>query len=277
MQRTGILIVGHGSREPVSNLEFEQLVEHVRARWPRFDVRHGYIELAEPSLADGLEAIARCNDRVIVSPCFLFGAGHVKNDIPLALAAVRSKFPKVRFEFGRVLGVHPAMVDLAFQRLSEVCGSEDDPRRTALVVVGRGSSDPDANGDFYKLVRLLGERRGFEWVVPCVIGITRPLFKEAIELISRARPARILVVPYFLFGGRLVAQLQEQVREFGNRYPWIKTTLAAHLGVHPKLIEVIDERIGDTLSGRAPLPCDNCQYRVPMVDRLDHAVRESTE
>ena len=219
---------------------------------------------AEPSLAEGLNAIARCNDRVVVVPCFLFTAGHVKNDIPLALAAARPKFPGVRFEAGRVLGVHPGLAELVFRRASEACSTEDDAKRTAVVVVGRGASDPDANGDFCKLVRLFGEGRGYGWVIPSFIGITRPLFEEAVELISRARPERILVVPYLLFGGRLVARLEEQIREFGNRYPWIKTRLAAHLGVHPTLLEVIDDRIREALSGQAPLPCDNCQYRVPV-------------
>ena len=264
MQRTGLLVVGHGSREQGSNLEFEQLLAQLRARRPEFDVQHAFVELAEPSLAEGLGVIARCNDRVVVVPCFLFTAGHVKNDIPLALAAVRLKFPKVRFEAGRVLGVHPAMAELAFQRASEACSGEDDAKRTTIVVVGRGASDPDANGDFCKLVRLVGEGRGFAWVVPCFIGITRPLFEETIELICRARPERILVVPYLLFGGRLVARLEEQMREFGNRYPWIKLSLASHLGVHPKLLEVIDDRIGEASSGQGPLPCDNCQYRVPV-------------
>jgi sirohydrochlorin cobaltochelatase len=143
------------------------------------------------------------------------------------------KIFKVRFEAGRVLGFHSAMAELAFQRASEACSHEDDLKRTAVVVVGRGASDPDANGDFCKLVRLFGEGRGFRWVVPTFIGITRPLFEETIELISRARPERILVVPYLLSGGRLVARLEEQIREFGNRYPWIKTKVAAHLGVHP--------------------------------------------
>src|SRR5439155_15779224 len=120
------------------------------------------------------------------------------------------------------------------------------------------ASDPDANGDFCKLVRLVGEGRGFGWVVPCFIGITRPLFEETIELISRARPERILVVPYLLFGGRLVARLEEQIREFGNRYPWIKLSLASPLGVHPKLLEVIGDRIREAVMGQPPLACDNC-------------------
>ncbi|HVA81147.1 MAG TPA: CbiX/SirB N-terminal domain-containing protein [Candidatus Binataceae bacterium] len=264
MQRTGVLVVGHGSREPASNLEFEALVERVRSGRPEFDVRHAYVELATPSLADGLDAIARGNERVVVVPCFLFTAGHVKNDIPLALAGARRKFPKVRFEAGRVLGVHPLMAELAFQRASAARGAEGDPKRTAVVMVGRGSSDPDANGDFCKLVRIFAEGRGFGWVAPAFIGITRPLFDETIELTARARPERILVVPYLLFGGRLVARLEEQIREFRNRYPWIAVSLAAHLGVEPELLEVIDERIREALSGQAPLPCDNCQYRVPV-------------
>jgi len=262
-QRTGVLVVGHGSREKASNLEFEQLVAQLRTRWPEFDVRHAYVELAEPSLADGMDAIARSNDRVIIVPCFLFAAGHVKNDIPLALAAARQKFRGVKFEAGRVLGVHPTMAELAFERAFERSDAED-MKGTAIVMVGRGASDPDANGDFFKLVRLFSEGRGFKWVAPCFIGITEPKFEETIELVARARPERVVVVPYLLFGGRLIAGLEEQVREFARRYPWISVRLAPHLGVHPKLLEMMDERIREALGGCAPLPCDNCQYRVPI-------------
>jgi sirohydrochlorin cobaltochelatase len=262
-QRTGVLVVGHGSREKASNLEFEKLVAQLRTRWPEFDVRHAYVELAEPSLADGMDAIARSNDRVIIVPCFLFAAGHVKNDIPLALAAARQKFRGVKFEAGRVLGVHPTMAELAFERAFERSDAED-MKGTAIVMVGRGASDPDANGDFFKLVRLFSEGRGFKWVAPCFIGITEPKFEETIELVARARPERVIVVPYLLFGGRLIAGLEEQVREFARRYPWISVRLAPHLGVHPKLLEMMDERIREALGGCAPLPCDNCQYRVPI-------------
>lgn len=267
MPRTGILVVGHGSREPASNREFEELVGCIRLRRAGLEVRHAYVELAEPALADGLNAIASGNERVVVAPCFLFAAGHVKNDLPLALVAARRKFPTVRFTAGRVLGVHPAMAELACQRAFEAAEAADglaDAKRTALVIVGRGSSDPDANGDFFKLARLLGEGRDFGWVAPAFIGITRPLFSETIELVARARPEKILVVPYFLFTGRLISQLKMQVREFQARYPWIKTVLAPHLGIHPKLIEACDERIDEALSERAPLPCDNCQYRAPI-------------
>jgi sirohydrochlorin cobaltochelatase len=264
MQRTGILVVGHGSREAASNQEFEALVHRISKRRSEFDVRHAYVELAAPTLADSLNAIASRNARVVVTPFFLFSAAHVKNDIPLALAGAQRKFPTVRFLASRVLGVHPTLAELAYQRALEAGDGLANPKQTALIIVGRGSSDPDANGDFCKLARLLAEGHELGWVIPAFIGITRPLFGEAIELIARARPKNILVVPYFLFAGRLISQLEAQVEQFRTRYPWIRTTLASHLGVDSRLLEVFDERLDQALSGRAPLPCDNCQYRAPI-------------
>src|SRR5712692_5450555 len=259
-----VLLVGHGSRDDAANKEFEALVDGYRALHPEIETAHCYVELARPFLADALDSWAQSVQEILVVPIFLFAAGHTKNDIPLAISQARSKYPHVRFRAARALGVHPNLIEIANERIHAIRPWDSDPATTAVVVVGRGASDPDANGDFCKLVRLVGEGRGFSWVVPSFIGITRPLFEEAIELIARARPERILVVPYLLFGGRLVARLEEQIRDFENRYPWIKTRLAAYLGVHPKLLDVIDDRIREALSGQAPLPCDNCQYRAPV-------------
>jgi (2Fe-2S) ferredoxin len=136
--------------------------------------------------------------------------------------------------------------------------------KTALVMVGRGSSDPDANGEFYKLARLVAEGRGFGSLVPCFIGIAAPLVPEALELAARGRPERMVVVPYFLFDGRLGDKLRAQVEEFRGRYPWIAATVADPLGADGRLLAVIDERIAQALEGRGQLPCDTCQYRAPV-------------
>src|SRR6185503_12498542 len=116
-----------------------------------------------------------------------------------------------------------------------------DPARTAVIVVGRGASDPDANGDFCKVVRLFGEGRGLGWVVPSFV-----------------------VVPYLLFGGRLIERLAEKVASLGARYPWIAFELAPHLGCDDRLFAILDERVRDAVAGAAPLPCDTCQYRLPI-------------
>ncbi|HWF61615.1 MAG TPA: CbiX/SirB N-terminal domain-containing protein [Nitrospira sp.] len=261
---TGLLIVGHGSRDSKANLEFEALVAIYRSRRPDLTVAHGYIELAQPSLITALRCLAQQVDVVVVLPLFLFAAGHVKNDIPLALAQARHEFPCPRFAVARALGVHPSLVDLAYERAKPELDGARELLKTAVIVVGRGSSDPDANAEFCKAVRLFTEGRNLGWVLPSFIGITRPTFVEAAELVARARPERIVVVPYFLFGGRLIDKISEQVTAFRSRYPWIKIEQATHLGRDERLFHLIDERMSEAIKGTHPLPCDTCQYRVPV-------------
>jgi len=264
LKDVGLIIVGHGSRDSNSNIAFEQLVERFRLAHPEFDVCQAYIEIASPSLADSLSVMARHHRQVIVAPLFLFSAGHLKNDIPIALATARLNHPDVSFIATRELGVHPSFLELIFERVSDLLPQSSTLAKTAVIVVGRGSSDPDANADFYKLVRLLGEGRNFSWVLPSFIGITRPSFEETIELAARSRPDQILVVPYFLFAGRLYTKLQDQVKTFIARTPWIRTSLAPCLGADDKVLAVLSERIQEAIKNKQPLPCDTCQYRVPI-------------
>jgi sirohydrochlorin ferrochelatase/(2Fe-2S) ferredoxin len=259
-----VLLVGHGSRDEAANKEFEALVDGYRALHPEIETAHCYVELARPSLADALDCWSQRAKEVIVVPIFLFAAGHTKNDIPLAISQARSKYTHVRFRAARALGVHPNLVEIANERIRAMDSDASDPARTAVVVVGRGSSDPDANGDFCKLVRLLSEASKFGWVVPSFIGVTKPLFKDAMELIARCRPERILVAPYFLFAGRLLRQLESQVQDFAGRYPWMRAEIGQPLGGHEKLLALVSERVEEAVAERALLPCDTCQYRVPI-------------
>lgn len=267
---SALLIVGHGSREPEANREFEALVaayqQHQRGRL----VTHGYIELAQPALSDALRELAGRARDVLVLPLFLFSAGHVKNDIPLALAAARRDHPDVHFRAAPALGVDPGLVQLAHARVQPLLSAARDRSKTALVVVGRGSSDPDANADFYKLTRLLAEGDGPGWVQPCFIGIARPRVDQAFESVARMRPERIVVLPYFLFGGRLLDKLRALVAEFAERNPWIPIELAPHLGADPALFQVLDERVADAGERRRPLACDSCQYRLPIAGVSQH-------
>lgn len=256
------MLLGHGSREQQANADFEQLAQTLQAGWAARGVLPAHVELVQPSLAVALAHAATLAERVVVLPCFLFTAGHIKNDLPLALWQARRTSPHVEFLAGQALGVHPAMIEAALDRLQEVQPARKS--RTAIVVVGRGSSDPDANGDFAKLVRLIGEGADRGWALPAFIGVTRPSFEEALELAARTRPDELVVLPYFLFAGRLSARLADKLAEFTKRHPWIATRLASPLGLHQGLLRVLDDRLRETVSGTGQLPCDNCQYRVPI-------------
>jgi len=259
VEHRSVLILGHGSRVARANAEFEALVEAFRRRRPDLDVSHAYIELAKPLLVDGLAAAAARADRVVLLPVFLLAAGHMKQDVPQALAAARARFPRVRFEAARVLGVVNRMVDLALDRAGEqvpLGGAE--AARTALLPVGRGSSDSDANSDFCKLTRVLAERGGFRRAEPCFIAVTSPLFEPAAEDLAKVHDGPILVQPYFLFAGLLVEQLAREVEAFRARHPGRAVHLTGHLGPDARLLELLEERLDEVLGGVAIHPCDAC-------------------
>lgn len=257
-----VLLVGHGSREAASNAEFEAIASAYRGARPGLRVETAYVELATPLVADALASLAAVTPRLTIVPVFLFAAGHVKNDLPLAVAAARRAHPRCRIAVAPALGVHPALAELAHARASVALPDDAAARaKTLLLVVGRGASDPDANGDFCKMVRLIGEGRGLLRVEPTFMGITQPRVDGSLDLIARMRPDRVVVLPYLLFAGRLVARLQTQVDAFAARHPWIRTELAPHLGIDDRLLSLIDERARQAESGEVELACDTCHYR----------------
>jgi sirohydrochlorin ferrochelatase/(2Fe-2S) ferredoxin len=257
------LILGHGSREARANAEFEAWVDAYRRRFGDTPVSHAYVELAQPSLEEALDRAAREHARVLVVPAVMFAASHVKNDVPIALSRARAAHPHVQLAAARPFGVDVRLVDLIAARANSLMRAGEEAS-TAIVIVARGSSDPDANGDFVKLVRLYAEGRPYARVEPCFAGVTGPSLEQTLEWLARARPTRIVVVPYLLFSGRILDQLQQKLARFAEAYPWIGTAMAPHLGIADAVLDVAHDRAREALTGAAPLPCDTCQFRVPV-------------
>ena len=271
MTRRSVVIIGHGSRQEESNERFVELVAAYRKRRPDLNVRHGYIELATPEMSTALREAARESDEVVALPMQLFHALHVKNDIPQALKAMRDEFPEVRFRAADALGAHPSLVQLAWKRACETrvlpC---ENPEDVSVVMVGRGTTDPGANSDFYKVVRMFAEGRGLRWILPSFIALAEPRLEQVLDLAARTRPKRLLVVPWFLLTGVLIERIQEKAAQFAQDYPWVPVEVAPPLGLDELLLDVFDERIEQTVSGRHALPCDTCKYRIELPEQEEH-------
>jgi sirohydrochlorin cobaltochelatase len=135
---------------------------------------------------------------------------------------------------------------------------------TLLLVVGRGSSDPDANADVQKLARLLWEGMGFGWAAACYIGITTPLLPEALERCHRLGFSRLLVLPFFLFTGVLEKRIRRLTAEFAAQHPDTEFLCADYLNAHPLLVEVFEERAAEAVHGSPNMNCELCKYRVQL-------------
>ncbi len=115
--RSAILLIAHGSRVESANADLVQLAEMVAARRPERIVEHAYLELAEPTIEQGLQAcVEQGAVEVRMLPWFLSAGAHVTSD----LQAFRQRFVKqhadVRCLLCPPLGLHPLMVEILLDR-----------------------------------------------------------------------------------------------------------------------------------------------------------------
>lgn len=267
--RFGIVVAGHGSRDPDSVREFEALVELVRERAPQQAVSHGYLEFASPTIAAAVEQnIAAGSARIAVVPGVLLAARHAKNDMPSELLAMARLHPEIDLHFGAPLNLHPKLLQLAQQRIVEAeAASTQTVRRadTCLVLVGRGTTDPDANGDIAKLARMLEEGMGFGAAAVCYSGTAAPLVADGLRTAARQGYSRLIVLPFFLFDGVLVKRIYAAVDDLREREPQLEVLKAAYFGAHPLVADVMIERAREAVEGRAAMNCSLCKYRVQIV------------
>lgn len=262
-----ILFVGHGSRDPEGTQEFLRLVDVFRREEPARIVECGFLEFAKPVIG---ESIAACVERgarsIAVLPGMLLAAGHAKNDIPSEIHDARLRYPNVDFHYGRHLHLHAKIIELCRLRIEEAesRARPHDRCDTLVMVVGRGSSDPDANADVQKLARILWEGMGFGWGAASYIGVTTPLLPEALERCRRIGFGRIVVLPFFLFTGILEKRIRSMAQAFGHEHRDTEVVYASYLNVHPLLLDVFRERAQEAIDGSPNMNCELCKYRVSL-------------
>ncbi len=260
-----ILIVGHGSRDVDGNEEFLEFVGEYRKRTGDA-VEAAFLEFAEPDIPSGIaRCVARGAKSITVLPLILLAASHVKLEIPEFLTNARRQYPDVQFIYGHNVGLHPGFVDLAQQRFEVTDVAQAERGGTAIVLMFRGSSDPDANGDAYKLSRLLWERTGVATVETCFTGVTYPSVWEGVRRAAALGVKRMVIVPYFLFTGILIKRVRGWLPEIVAKYPGIPIEMAGYFGPDPQMMDIVAEVATEASAGESRMNCDFCPYRLTAV------------
>lgn len=272
----GVMICGHGSRNRQAVAEFARLAEGLAPLLPGVPVEYGYLEFARPILRDGLDRLRQQGvQRVLAVPGMLFAAGHAKNDIPSVLNTYAAE-TGLRIDYGRELGVDLKMIQAAGARIREALERSDADTAAAglppvpladtlLVVVGRGSSDPDANSNVAKVTRMLVEGFGFGWGETLYSGVTFPLVEPGLRHVVRLGFRRVLVFPYFLFSGVLVSRIRQHTQLVAADHPNVQFVDAAYLGDHPFVLATFRERVEEVVRGEAQMNCSLCKYRAQVL------------
>ena len=273
-------LIGHGTRSATGLSQLRQFAEQVSAQRRDIPVGLGIIEHAEPDLDDGIDMllgsdplIASGSRQLVAVPLVLLGAGHLKDDGPQALARARRRHPHLDAAYAPALGVHPAVLDVAADRACEAGGAETD----AVVLVGRGSSDPDANADLHKVARLLADGRGLGMgaggatadqpspslglVEPAFVSLAEPGVAGALGRCHRLGARSITVQPYFLFRGVLMDRIASEALEWEREHAGCRVLIGRELSPDPRLHALVWHRYDQARSGTATMNCDCCVYR----------------
>lgn len=266
---TPLLLVGHGTRDPAGVEDFAALVRRTRDRLAitttgAVPTGGGFIELSAPPLTHAVEQLwAQGHRHLAAVPLVLVGAGHAKGDIPAALARERLRRPGLSYAYGRPLGPHPILLDLLAQRIDAAL--DGAPRAgTTVLLVGRGSRDPDANAEIVKTGRLLWEGRGYDGVETSFVSLAAPGVPDGLDRARRLGARRVVVAPYLLFRGVLPDRARDQAAQWAAGQRALDVRVADVLGDCDPLAELVVQRYHEALGGDLRMNCDTCAYRSAM-------------
>jgi len=127
--------------------------------------------------------------------------------------------------------------------------------KTAVLLMGHGSRVAEANDALHAIAALVRESSGFEIVEVSFREMHAPNIQAGIDRCVAQGAGRILLYPYFLFAGAHVLEdLPAEMAAAKARYPGLEMTLGKPLGVHPKLAEIVCERVDESLEQAGWLP-----------------------
>ena len=172
----------------------------------------GFLELTEPTIAGGFERCVKKGATTIIAiPILLLTAAHAKIDIPNELTNLKLRFPEVEVKLGQPIGVHEKMIDLLLERVADTkIPIKEDSK---VLLVGRGSSDPDVKRDLTRIAEMLKQRSTVKRVEVCFLTAAKPSFQEGLEEAKRSGAKQVFVIPYLFFTGILMGRIENSIKQ----------------------------------------------------------------
>lgn len=248
-----LVIAAHGTREEAGVAQCRALAKRVAEMLPGRKVTLGFVELAEPSIAeavaDALEGREITGDAdAIVVPLMLATGGHVREDIPESIDEGRGD---ADVRYARPLLPSPLLMAALLERVADALDADEPdswrPKDTAMVLVGRGNLVSEANAEHYRLCRMTMEKAGLASVHPAFIQVCRPSVPEALSAALASGADHIVVAQNFLFHGKLRTWTHEQVAAWQESHPDVQIRIADVIGDCGQLAQLVVDRYAEQL------------------------------
>jgi len=146
MNKTAYLIIAHGTRDEAGQESFRDFVKAFAVDTRQAIVEHGFLELAEPSIPEGLaKCVAQEATEIILMPMLFFPGKHLNQDLPAILMEARTKYPGVQIMLGGALALEKdgtaadkRLFGLMRAKANEAMVTEADDSRAAPKVLHEG-------------------------------------------------------------------------------------------------------------------------------------------
>ena len=235
-----ILYVAHGSRVKAGVEQAVAFLQRVQQDIALPIQEICFLELAEPTIAQGIENCFRQGATAIaIMPILLLAAQHAKHDIPKEIDKAQKQYPTVHFTYGEPLGVHELLIDTLQKRILE---TQLHFNNASVLLIGRGSSDPAVREDLTKIALRLRHKYGYGKVDTCFLYGAGPNLEEWLAQ-RKQDNEQVFIVPYLLFTGILRQSIAKRLQG----YEVNNMILCNSLGYDDNVRKVLVERIMDLI------------------------------
>jgi len=115
----------------------------------------------------------------------------------------------------------------------------------ALIVLGHGSRNPAATGQFNELVAQVRGRRDL-LVLPAFMELSEPSLADAVREAVAAGADTVVVQPCFLFDGMHIRRdIPAMLADFAAGHPHVTFRFGRPIGPDPRVTDILLERAGE--------------------------------
>ena len=230
-----VVVPGDAVRDPVARNERRAMIEALRRRRPGLELRHCAPD--GPELEEALDALSSRFERVAVLPLRLFA-----RELP------RLRAGQTNIHVGEGLAAEHAVIEVALARIGLALPLlTPETSRTALLVVGP-SADEASDGELEHVARRLRRAGGFARACCARVGSAGSTVLRAGERALSGTIEALVVFPFFLFHDPRLDRVASEAALLSERFPRTPVRLAAHLGAHPRLVDLLDLRLARLLA-----------------------------
>ena len=117
--RTGLLLIGHGSRATDATRVLAEVAAALRRHFRRFIVEAAFLELNQPDVATGIDQlVAQGAARILFVPYSPYLDGQVGRELPEHIGAAKARHPGLEIRIAPHLGYDARLVEVCADRIT---------------------------------------------------------------------------------------------------------------------------------------------------------------